>query len=46
MIKTVTILPSKLLGTKDKENTVAKMIFSKFLFERSFDSELARAVNS
>ena len=46
MIKTKTILPSKLLGTKDKQNTVANMILSKILFERSFNSELARAVKS
>ena len=46
MIKTITILLSKLLGTKDKQNTVANMIFCKYLFERSFNSELARAVKS
>ena len=40
------ILLSKLLGTKDKQNTVANMIFCKFVFERSFNSELARAVKS
>ena len=42
----ITILLSKLLGTKDKQNTVANMIFCKYLFERSFNSELARAVKS
>ena len=46
MIKPIAILLLKLLRNKNKQNTVANMIFSMFLFERSFNSELARAEKS